>query len=98
MGQRWGGINGSIYPWGGTRGKLEPDMDGAIEQFSAHRASMGLDQFLDDGQTDAGSAVLPRARLFPPVKTLKYKGKISFGNFPNGIAENNLDPSWLEFS
>ena len=54
-----GAINGSICPRGRIHRKLEPDLDGAVEQFSAHRAAVGLDQFFDNGQTDAGTAVLP---------------------------------------
>ena len=41
------------------KGKCKPDPNHAVGQFGTDRAAVRFDQFLDDGQANAGAAVLP---------------------------------------
>jgi hypothetical protein len=53
---------------------------------------MGLNQLLDDGQADAGSARLPRTGFLNPVETLENVRKVFFGNTFAAVGEYYLIP------
>ena len=59
---------------------------------------MGLHQFLDDGQANAGAAVLAGARLFTPIETLENKGQVFFSYFSTSVGKNDLSLIWRGFS
>ncbi len=49
---------------------------------------MGFDQFLDDGEPDAGPAAVARARLLAAIEAFEDEGEVCVGNPLAGVAEN----------
>ena len=52
------GHKGSVCPAELVDWEVEPDLGSAIDKFGTDRAAVGLDQFLNDGQANAGAAVI----------------------------------------
>ena len=81
----------SILPLRQIKGKGKPDPNPAVGQFGTDRAAVRFDQFLDDGQADAGAAGQARTGVVGAVEALEDIRQISCGNSPAAVGKHHLN-------